>query len=256
MMPVSLRFLGISTFEITTAEDKKVLIDPFLDENKASPVKVKDLKKIDLLLVTHGAWEHIGDALQILRKFPDTHVLCGPDVRYALIEAGIEAERAHSSPWSMMVEINGVKVRPVESRHWSFIEGQGGKVFFGLPLGYIVYASDKIRIYHSDDTCLFSDMKVIGNLYRPNIGLLNVGYARDHGGARHGISTFLSGEMDAIEAAMAADWLHVTYALPHHYDDPTLPEVVKFGKLIRRIAKKRRRKIIPIILKPGESLTF
>jgi L-ascorbate metabolism protein UlaG (beta-lactamase superfamily) len=255
-MPVILRFLGHSAFEILTNEEKRILIDPFLDESNVSPVKVRDLTKVDLLLVTHGAWEHIGDSLSILRRFPETHILCGPEVRYFLLESGIEAERVHSSPWSMMVEISGIRVRPVESHHWSFIEGAGGKVFSGVPLGYVVYASNRVRIYHSGDTSLFTDLKLIGRLYRPNVALLNVGTARVHGGSKHGISNFLSGEMDAVEATMAADWLHATYALPHHYDDPTLPEVVKFSKLVRRMARRRKRRVVPIILKPGETLTL
>ena len=54
-MPVSIRFLGTAAFEILTASGKRILIDPYLDENPASPLKVADLDHLDLLLVTHAA---------------------------------------------------------------------------------------------------------------------------------------------------------------------------------------------------------
>ena len=116
-MSVAIRFLGTAAFEIVTAKNKRVLIDPFLDENPVSPIKVADLDYLDLLVVTHAAYDHLGDALAIMQKFPNLLLMCGADVRGYLIKQGIEEERLVASPWGMMVEIAGVRIRPVYSRH-------------------------------------------------------------------------------------------------------------------------------------------
>ena len=60
-MTVSIRFLGTAAFEIITARGKRILIDPYLDENPVSPIEVADLAQLDLLLVTHAAYDHLGD---------------------------------------------------------------------------------------------------------------------------------------------------------------------------------------------------
>ena len=65
-MTVSVRFLGTAAFEIITAENKRILIDPYLDENQKSPYKVADLDRLDLLLVTHAAYDHLGDTAKII----------------------------------------------------------------------------------------------------------------------------------------------------------------------------------------------
>ena len=121
-MSVSIRFLGTAAFEIRTATGKRILIDPYLDENPVSPLKVGDLDPVDLLLVTHAAIDHLGDAEAILRRSPDLVLICGADVRGYLMYRGISGDRLSAIPWGMTIEEAGVRVRPVESRHWSYIQ--------------------------------------------------------------------------------------------------------------------------------------
>jgi L-ascorbate metabolism protein UlaG (beta-lactamase superfamily) len=254
-MPVSIRFLGTAAFEIVTAEGKRVLIDPYLEENPVSPISVADLNPLDLLLVTHAAIDHLGDAEAILRRFPDLKLVCGADVRGYLMYRGIDAGRLLAVPWGMMVEEAGIRIRPVESRHWSYIQtGEGGgiRAFSGTPLGFIVYAGEGQRIYHSGDTALFSDLKLIGELYEPTVALINVGVPRDHRGAAHGMPTYLTGEMDAREAAMACEWLGPNYVIPCHHDDPSLPEIVRFRDLLTQACLVDGDAPRPILLSPGE----
>ena len=110
-MPVSIRFLGTAAFQITTANGKRILIDPYLDENPVSPVAVADLERVDLLLVTHAAYDHLGDAEAILRRFPDLPLICGADVRGYLMHRGIDGGRLRAIPWGMTVQEAGVRVR-------------------------------------------------------------------------------------------------------------------------------------------------
>ena len=89
-MSVSIRFLGTAAFEIRTATGKRILIDPYLDENPVSPLKVGDLDPVDLLLVTHAAIDHLGDAEAILRRSPDLVLICGTGVGLALVKKIVE----------------------------------------------------------------------------------------------------------------------------------------------------------------------
>jgi L-ascorbate metabolism protein UlaG (beta-lactamase superfamily) len=252
-MPVSIRFLGTAAFEIVTAQGKRVLIDPYLDENPVSPVKVADLECLDLLLVTHAAYDHLGDAEAILRRFPDLPLICGADVRGYLIYRGIDGDRLRAIPWGMSIEEAGVRIRPVESRHWSYVQTEDLRAFSGIPLGFVVYAGEGQRVYHSGDTAIFSDLKLLGEQYETTVGLINVGVPREHRGAAHGVPVYLTGEMDAREAALACQWLGIRYAIPCHHDDPSLPEIVRFEELLNEARRADPSAPQPIILSPGES---
>lgn len=246
---VQIRFLGTAAFEIVTANNVRLIIDPFLEENTVSPVKVADLEDLDLVLVTHAAYDHMGDTLEIMRTWPDVLCVAGVDVRGYLMAEGIPGDRIWSSPWGMMIAVAGVTIRPVYSRHWSYIQGSDGTPYSSIPIAYIVHASDSCRIYHSGDTALFSDMKLLGELYQPTIGLINVGVPGNHVGAKHGVPEYLSGEMDGKEAAMAVDWLKLDTVIPCHHDDITLPEVVDFTNRVQNAGKTKVE-----LLNPGEHL--
>ena len=251
-MTVSIRFLGTAAFEIITAANKRVLIDPYLDENQKSPYKVADLDHLDLLLVTHAAYDHLGDTEKILHRFPELSLICGADVRGYLMHRGFDGKRLRAIPWGMMIEEAGLKIRPVYSRHWSYIQTEDGRAFSSTPLGFIVHAGDGQRIYHSGDTALYGDMKLYGELYRPTIGLINVGVPSEHRGAAHGVPEYLTGEMDATEAFMACQWLGLNHAIPCHHDNARLPEIVKFKKLLTDAVQKNPNAPQPVILDPGE----
>jgi L-ascorbate metabolism protein UlaG (beta-lactamase superfamily) len=259
-MATKMTFLGTAAIHVETADGKHVLMDPYLNENPVSPVKVQDLDHLDLLLVTHAAYDHLGDAEQVLRKFPDLYCVCGADVRSYLSYRGIEPERLRAVPWGMKICEAGVTVRPVYSRHWSFIETPDHLSFSSIPLGFIIDSGPDVRIYNAGDTCIFSDMKLYGELYKPTIGFINVGVPENHQGAKHGVPEYLTGEMDAEEAALAAQWLGLDYAIPVHHDNPELPEIKKFKELLDRGGSGGTitgNKVGPkaVVLSPGESLT-
>ena len=94
-MSITIRFLATAAFAIITEKAKRVLIDSYLDENRVSPYKVDDL---DLSLVTHAAYNHLGDAEAILRKCPDLKLICGADVRAYLMDRGIDGDCLRAIP--------------------------------------------------------------------------------------------------------------------------------------------------------------
>jgi L-ascorbate metabolism protein UlaG (beta-lactamase superfamily) len=123
-------------------------------------------------------------------------------------------------------------------------------------VAFIVYADENAGIYHSGDTALFGDMKLYGELYRPRVGLINVGVPREHRGAAHGVERYLTGEMTAEEAAMAARWWDVEFAIPCHHDDPQLPEITEFRRILETARERDGRGPIPAVLKPGEEFVL
>ena len=84
-MSVRIKFLGIAAFEILATGDKGLLIDPYLNDNVASPIKVRDSSPVDLILVSHGAFDHIGNTAEIAKRF-NSKVICGGDSKLLLLE--------------------------------------------------------------------------------------------------------------------------------------------------------------------------
>jgi len=243
-----LRFLGISAFEITNSRETRVLIDPYLDANSASPVKTDDLERVDLILVTHAAYDHLGDAGKLAKKF-NAPVICGADVRAHLIKEGVAVEKLIGIIWGVTVEVAGIRVRSVESRHWSSMVEADGTYYSGPPMGFIVQPDPDVRIYHSGDSALFSDLKLIGQLYRPNIGLINVSVGPI------GASPYLTGEMTPYEAALAAEWLGLDYVIPIHFGTVDA-DVEAFLKLMSNMSSDVKPHITAVLLKPGETFTY
>lgn len=251
-MPTQIRFFGAAAFEIVTGNGLRVMIDPFLDENPVSPIRAKDLDKADLVLVTHGAYDHLGDADKIARR-DGAPIVCGPEVKEALISRGMPAEQILAVPWALVVEFGGLRIRPVESRHTSRVQLADGHWATGFPMGFIVYVDEKTRIYHIGDTALFSDLRLIGELYRPNITLVHVALPDV---IKAGEARVVTGEMTPYEAALACQWLQTEYAVTCHYLDAACQEVREFVGMINGMATDGRSTVKPIVLQPGESWEY
>ena len=253
-MATKIRFLGVAAFEITNHNGIVTLVDPYL-ENAASPISASDLERVDLVLVTHAALDHLGDAAKISKRF-DAPVICGAEVKAHLTRDGVQADMIKSIIWGLTLDAAGIRVRSVESRHHSSITELDGTYYSGQPMGFIIYPDPGIRIYHAGDTALFSDLKLIGQLYRPNIGLIHVTNPTRHL-ARHKMPNFLTGEMSPYEAALAAQWLGLEYAIAMHFDTTAdEPDVHAFVDLLNRSTSDDKPRTKPIVLKPGEIFEY
>ena len=250
-MSTRIRFLGFSTFLITTSENKIILIDPYLNDNPSTPLKVNDLVKVDLILVSHGAFDHFGDTAEIAQKF-ECPVICGGDSKLLLIEKMVPAKQLIETVWGLTVKAAGIKVRPVESHHRSAVKLKDGSIISALPLGFIIYLEDGTRIYNASDTTIFSDMKLIGELYKPHIGLINVTIEN----CFEFLPEFLNGEMTPYEAAIASQWLNLEYAIACHYTKRDCPDVKQFVELLENMRSEDRPYTKPIALNPGEEFVY
>lgn len=213
-MTTQLRFLGVAGYEVVSPR-ARFLIDPFLTGNPLAPCSVQDLEAPDAILVTHAPWDHIGDTAEIALH-TGAPVVCGPDVRLVLLDRGVPASQLRATVWGVVVEVNGIVVRPVESRHWSMGQLSDGQHVAGIPLAYVVDCDDDVRLYHFGDTA-FHDLSLVGKTYQPNVGLLGCTVPHelvvDDGGAGH----VRTGEMTPGEAVSAAQMLGLNVAVATHY---------------------------------------
>ncbi len=218
-MTTRIEFLGISAYRITTDDGRVVMLDPFLNGNPVSPVKVADLDRVDLLLVTHAAFDHLGNTDAIAKK-TGAPVVCGGEVRAYLLAQGVPAQQVRAVTWGLEVEIAGFRVRSVESHHWSQLTLPDGSFISGVPMGFILRTESQVCIYHHGDTAIFSDLKLIGDLYKPDVGLIGMTNALEVMALVEGPGRLTTAEMDPREAALAAQWLGLDVVLPCHYSHP------------------------------------
>jgi L-ascorbate metabolism protein UlaG (beta-lactamase superfamily) len=198
-------WLAHSCFEL--AESLNVLVDPYIQDNPLAPRGIDDLSP-DVIAVTHGHASHIGDAGDIARR-TGCLVISTPEISRYLKGLGARAEgmniggsfRAGKSIFHMTNALHSSGI--IESDHRSDHPLYGGEA-----AGFVI--DDGVRVYHAGDTGLFSDMKLIGELYRPEVALLPIG------------DRFTMGPR---EAALAVSWIRPDIAIPMHYN--TRPSILQ-----------------------------
>jgi L-ascorbate metabolism protein UlaG (beta-lactamase superfamily) len=251
-MSVSIQFFGVAGYRIVTSNDCHVVIDPFMDSNPYSAVKSDDLDRVDLMLLTHNAWDHFGDAAKIAKKHGCVTV-GALDVIHNLVQYhGVDKDLVRPTIWGMAIEVCGVWVRPVESHHWSFGKTPDCQLLSGPAMGYVFDAGEGRRIYHPGDTALFSDMRLIGRFYKPTIGLMHVSLPCEEGVCLPHPEAYKSGELTPEEALIASEWLGLEEVVVSHYVNPETADVLEF---VERVAKNRAvGSYAPttLVLAPGE----
>ena len=245
------KFLGFSSFLITTDSGTTILIDPYIDANPKAPVKTDDLPKIDLILLSHGAFDHMQDAPKIAKR-DGSKIICGGETMNLLLDQGVPQKQITQTVWGLTVKECGIAVRPVVSMHRSSVRLSDGTALDGFALGFIIYLPDGTRVYNASDTALFSDMKLIGELHKPQVGLMNVTIEN----CFDFLPEFLTGEMTPYEAALASQWLGLEYAVACHYSDIDNKDIWEFKQILELARDKFGTKgPIPIIPKLGETFT-
>jgi L-ascorbate metabolism protein UlaG (beta-lactamase superfamily) len=254
-MPTQIRFLGVAAYEIVTSGEQHILIDPFLDENPRSPIRSADLERVDLVLVSHAAFDHLGDTEAIARR-TGAPVVCGGEVKAYLTAKGIPEDQIRATTWGIAVEVAGIRVQPVECHHWSQIRMPDGTYATGVPMGFVVYADAGVRFYHYGDTALFSDLRLIADLYEPTIGCVGVSQPWEITDRVTGPGRMITGEMSPREAALAARWLGLETVLPCHYIDPDNDDVREFNRHLDEARATGEPVPNSLVMRPGDVLTL
>lgn len=254
-MTTHIRFFGVAAYEIVTSRGQHILMDPFLDENPGSPVKSDELGRVDLILVSHAPFDHLGDTEKIARR-TGAPVVCGGEVKAYLMAKGIPANQVQATTWGIAVEVAGIRIQPVECHHWSQIQMPDGAYVSGVPMGFVVYADPGVRFYHYGDTALFSDLRLVGELYQPTIGCVGITQPIEILSRISGPGRVLTGEMNPREGALAAQWLGLETVLPCHYIDADCDDVREFVHHLDQARAKGERVPHMMVLRPGEVVTL
>jgi len=225
---MKITWLGHSAFLIEGND--RVLVDPYLTGNpKASTTA--DKVGCDIICVTHGHGDHLGDTVEIARRNGAT-VAAILEMSNFLERTGVKSVGFNLGGTA---KIRNTAITMVPAFHSSSIGAPGLEFSAAMPVGLIIN-SGKV-VYHAGDTCVFGDMKLIGDMYKPDVALLPIG----------GFFT-----MDPKQAAMATKLIGPKSVVPMHYG--TWPPIEVDPKEFERMVKKSSPKTKTVLLKPGESM--
>lgn len=231
--PLSITWLGHSTFVLGLPSGKRALIDPWLGNPNCPPAfaKPESLKPIDLILVSHGHSDHIGDAIPCARA-TGAPVVCMFEAGLYLTDKGLQNVKDMGIGGTQRVA--GVDITMTAAMHSGSIVDGGQIVYLGGAAGYVLRASDMPTIYFAGDTGIFGDMKMIAELYKPTIAFLPIGDLYT---------------MGPDTAAVAATWLGVRQVVPMHWG--TFPALTGTPAALKEHLAGKGIEVLE--LKPGET---
>lgn len=218
-MGVKFTYYGGMCVLIERSDGFKILCDPYLDKNVLSPIKSSDMYDVDLIMVTHYAGDHLGDAVTIMQN-SNAKLLSTSDVIYALrLKYDLPKDRCIASAYGDFREFGVTTTHTVWAEHQSKFDVEGHIRTYGIPAGFVIEVEPGVTYYHTGDTALYSDMKLIRDMYAPNVMCVGIDSVK----AKRG-----SIEMGPREAAMAAMFVGADVVIPTHYSTArNAPEVFR-----------------------------
>lgn len=168
---MNITWLGHSAFHVEI-EGKDILIDPFFTGNGTYPAGYEDkLSKVDIIALTHGHADHLGDTLRLAGTYDATVVAIHELCQYL---GGKGLKKLQPMNIGGTITVDGVTITMTDARHSNTFLEDGQLVPLGDPAGLVIRAGGR-SLYHAGDTSLFGDMALIQRLYRPEIGLIPIG---------------------------------------------------------------------------------
>jgi L-ascorbate metabolism protein UlaG (beta-lactamase superfamily) len=227
-------YFGHSTFSLTTPSGQVALIDPWVMTNPVCPEALKKVPRLDVIFLSHAHADHLGDLLALAKKFRPQIVAIFETCLW-IGSKGFEQETKPMGKGGSQ-KVGEFDVTMTHAFHSNSIDDNGTRLYGGEPAGLVIRMSGGFTIYHAGDTALFGDMKLVGELYKPDLAMLPIG---DH---------FTMGPR---EAAYAIRLLGVQHVIPMHY--ATFPVLIGRPEGLQKEAADIAGLQIHA-LKPGESL--
>jgi len=228
---IKLTWLGHATFRIETPGGTTVLVDPWVMGNPSCPATERTIKKLDVMLCTHGHFDHIGDAVAIAKQHNPTVVgiaeLCG-----WMEKKGVKQTSGMNKGGTQKVA--DLRVTMVHADHSCGIQDGDQIVYGGEACGYVIEFENGVKIYHAGDTNVFGDMQIIRELYGPEIAMLPIG---DHY------------TMSPREAAYACKLLKPKTVIPMHFG--TFPVLTGTPGELKQMVKDAE----ILEMKPGKTVS-
>jgi L-ascorbate metabolism protein UlaG (beta-lactamase superfamily) len=195
-----LTFLGHSTFSVTTPRGEVALLDSWVTTNPKCPPELKRIKKLDAIFLTHAHSDHFGDLLALAKKHQPAIVAIFETAQWI----GKQGFSKQVKPMGKggTLRVGDFEVTMSHAFHSNSIEEKGKLIYGGEPASFIVRLPGGVTLFHAGDTTVFGDMKLIGELYKPDIACLPIG------------DNFTMGPR---EAALAIRLLGVKHVIPMHY---------------------------------------
>ena len=230
---LAITWLGHASFLLRSPGGVEVVVDPWLVSNPSCPSHLKTLDHADLVLVTHGHEDHIGDLIPLARRTQAPVVAIAELCRW-LKTKGLR--HVHAMNKGGTLRVCGLRITMVHADHSAGWADDDPPVYLGEPVGFVVTFENGLTAYLAGDTALFGDMRLIGELYAPDIAFLPIG------------DRFT---MDPRAAARACEWLGVRQVIPTHYG--TFAELTGTPDELRTHLNEIETEVAVLELHPGET---
>lgn len=230
MGDVKVKWYGHASFQITSADGKNILIDPWFEGNPSCTTPLSDIGDIDYILVTHDHFDHVGQTADIAKSTKATVVGVVETMGKLQSEMDVPPEQVVNGGFGMNIggtsDLGGIKVTLTQAFHSSDT---------GVACGFVVRLENGKTIYHAGDTGIFGTMATIGEMYPLDLALLPVG------------SCFT---MDSHQAAHALTLLKPKAVIPMHYQ--TFPILEPDPDNFKKLAAEKAPDVEVVALNPGE----
>lgn len=239
---IRISYYGHAAFKVTNAAGHVLVVDPYITGYAHSSASLSDVADANVVAVTHATHDHLGDAYEIVRRTGAT-LVCPIDVEIDAHANGLPKEKVKRLTYGQMYREGTMTIRALEAKHISGFKSGTRSYIAGQPLSFLIHpdVNTTTAIWYGGDTTIFGDMKLYGELYKPDIVIIGIGGSVNRNNV----------DMTIEEVALATQWLHPQVVIPVHYP-PGASDPQDFAEALRRLAPDVRL----AVLKPGDVFKF